>query len=876
MPNRDAVDAWTSELNLLESRYKRRSDALSRPGRAKKLGVTGQTVRNWHKGDTQPAADMIDAYLQMLGAEGEELGRLTDLYDRAYGMKTARDDVPRQLPFGPQEFVGRSAELESLDKLLTTGTGKADIAVISAVSGTAGVGKTALAVHWSGHAESRFPDGTLYANMRGYDLEHAVEPAEVLGEFLRALGVKKIPYARDERAKLFRSTMRNKKMLVVIDNVNSPEQVRPLLPGTTSSLVLITSRDALSGLVQRDGVKRIFLDVLSAEEAQELLRRLIGPRADDAPEAVAKLAERCARLPLALRIAGELVAVRGQTNLTDLVEELVQEQKRLDMFEVANDPRTAVRSVFSWSYGHLPRELQAVYRLVGFSPGRSFDPAGFAAVTNAELPESRYRINALLRASLLKEVSANRFELYDLLREYGKELAESLDAPGDRVRSVQRLADHLIWHSAVASDALYATKHVERVAFAKGPAEPFRDKPEMIKWFGAERENAVLVCEWLAESELADLTAAFSATMHRYFDANGYYEDQFAVQRSALAVAERTGDEESRLAAEMRIGTTLLRAGHLPEALEHYEIVLDGNRALGNIDGEARALGNRGLVFERTGRFQEAYESYLEALRLHRVDGDDEDIANSCANLGNVLESLGKYEDALGYFAQAVESYKASENVAGLGRTLNNIANVNYRLGHYEKALKGYRASLDLKRSIGDRLGEANALANIGATLMTLKRDDEALIELQRAKELTDHVGDVASKASITNNLASAYRVTGRSEKALTYHEEALAVSVRSQDRGLEAEILNDLATTLASVERYDEAAEHHRRAMTLAAGGDHRYESARALDGLAKIAFANGDLGEARNNWSRALAIFEALGTPQAARIRSDLDGMD
>ncbi|MBN6034210.1 tetratricopeptide repeat protein [Amycolatopsis sp. 195334CR] len=818
---------------------------------------------------------MIDAYLQMLGAEGTELGRLTDLYDRAYGAKTVKKDVPRQLPFGPQEFVGRSAELESLDKLLTLGTRKADIALISAVSGTAGVGKTALAVHWSSQAESRFPDGTLYVNMRGYDLEHAVEPAEALGEFLRALGVKKIPYARDERAKLFRSTMRNKKMLVVIDNVNAPEQVRPLLPGTTRSLVLITSRDALSGLVQRDGVKRIFLDVLSPEEAQELLRRLIGPRAGDAPEAVVRLAERCARLPLALRIAGELVAVRRQANLTDLVDELMEEQQRLDMFEVENDPRTAVRSVFSWSYGHLPRELQAVYRLIGFSPGRSFDAVGFAAVTDAEVPESGHRINALLRASLIKEVSANRFELYDLLREYGKELAESIDAPGDRVRSVQRLAEHLIWHSAVASDVLYATKHVGRVTAAKGRAEPFRGKPEMIKWFALERENTVLVCEWLAENEDADLTAAFSATMHRYFDANGYYEDQFTVQRSALAVAERSGDEESRLAAEMRIGTTWLRVGDLPQALEHYESVLDGNRTLGNVDGEARALGNKGLVFERAGRFPEAYESYVEALRLHRTDGDDEDIANSCANLGNVLESMGKYEDALGYFAEATQAYASSENVAGLGRTLNNIANVNYRLGHFEKALEGYRASLDLKRSIGDKLGEANTLANIGATLMSLERDEGALIELRRAKELTDQVGDVASKASITNNLASAYRETGRSEEALAYHEEALTISVQSQDRGLEAEILNDLATTLASVERYGEAAEHYRRAMTIAADGDNRYESARALDGLAKIAFVGGDLGKARDNWFKALAVFEALGTPQAARIRSHLAGM-
>jgi tetratricopeptide (TPR) repeat protein len=880
-----AKDSLRGELAQLKIKNDR-AGGPSPADAAKRLGVHPETVRNWWKLAVQPQPDLFDDFLDFYGVGPELRKRLADLYDKAYAGRQRRDakqssekedssGTPRQLPTPASNFVGRKAELGQLDSLIKTSKTQPSVAVISAVSGTAGVGKTALAIHWGHSKERRFPDGTLYVNMRGYDPEHAVQPAEALAQLLRALGAEPIPYSRDERATLFRTMIRDKKMLIVVDNARSADQVRPLLPGVTNSFLIITSRDMMSGLVTREGILRIPLDTLSVDEATTLLRQLVGTRAEEDPEATARLAERCAYLPLALRIAGEFVAVRGKSSLSDLVTELAEEQQRLDNFEVADDPQTAIRSVFSWSYGHLPRELQTAFRLIGYSPSRSYDPHDIAAIVAPRPIASHNTVRTFVRASLMKEVSHNRFELYDLIREYGKELAIATDPENDLLTSVKRLAHHLIWHSAVASDQLYTTAHTPSVSFARDSEAPFKDRASMIQWLTAERENLAPMCEWLSKTTISSLATVLSTTTHRFLDANGYYDDEFAIQNYALHVAEQINDDEARLAAEMRLGTTFLRVGQTDEALERYERVIEGRRRTGDTEGEARALGNRGLVLERTGKFQEALEDHQQAVKLHQEAGDDEGLASSYANIGNALESLGRYADSLDYFTKALTLYVTRGDLAGQGRTLNNAANVSYRLGKYEEALAGYRESVRIKRTISDRLGEANAQSNVGLTLMSLHRDDEALIELERAKILTDEVGEVASKASITNNLASAYRTVERLEEALSYHQEALAQSVSSGDTGLEAEILNDLAMTLGSIKRYDESAEHYRRALNTATAGENRYECGRAFDGLAKIAFLTGHNDQAREIWVRALKIFESLQTPQVTRIKSALEDL-
>ena len=314
--------------------------------------------------------------------------------------------VPRELPAGVDGFTGREAELAELDWMLPVAAGGgpdqlAGPVVISAVAGTAGVGKTALAVRWAHRVAGQFPDGQLYVNLRGYDPGQAMTPGEALAAFLRAMGVadQDIPLEETERAARYRSLLAGRRMLVVLDNAATEQQVRPMLPGTGTAMVLVTSRDSLAGLVARDGAQRLDLDLLPLAEAVTLLRTLIGERADTDPAVAETLAGLCARLPLALRVAAELAATRPEAPLAELVAELAGRRDRLELLDTGADPHSAVASVFSWSYQHLPADAARMFRLLGLHPGQDWDQYAAAALSDtASVAQAARMLGGLARA----------------------------------------------------------------------------------------------------------------------------------------------------------------------------------------------------------------------------------------------------------------------------------------------------------------------------------------------------------------------------------------------------------------------------------------------------------------------------------------------
>jgi DNA-binding SARP family transcriptional activator len=365
--------------------------------------------------------------------------------------------VPAQLPAGVPAFTGRHAELAALDTLLA-GTGRhrdaaagpaagappPGSALTCAISGTAGVGKTALALHWAHRVRARFPDGQLYLDLRGYDADQPVDPAEALARCLLALGVREgdIPRGLDERAARYRTELTGRRMLIVLDNAEAVEQVRPLLPGTPSCLVVVTSRDSLGGLVALHGAHRLDLDLLPLPDTLTLLRRLIGSdRVDAAPGAAVTLANRCARLPLALRVAAELALGRTGASLAELVAELDDEQQRLDALDPGGDPRAAVRTVFSWSYQRLPAYAGRAFQLLGQHSGPEFDAAVASALTGTGHREAARTLRLLARSHLIHPIGGGRYAMHDLLRAYARSLAPDRD-PADRRGTVTRLLDH--------------------------------------------------------------------------------------------------------------------------------------------------------------------------------------------------------------------------------------------------------------------------------------------------------------------------------------------------------------------------------------------------------------------------------------------------
>jgi hypothetical protein len=419
--------------------------------------------------------------------------------------------VPRQLPVPPRLYTGRARELAELDTVWHAHRTGAMVAVIA---GSAGTGKTALALHWAHRSRDRFPHGQLYLNLHGHDAEGPVTAEQALSRLLQAMDVPagRMPHGLDERAALYRSLLAQRRMFLLLDNAADTEQVRPLLPAGPNNMVIVTSRGHLSGLVARDGAHRITLDVLPDDEATELLRRGIG--ADRVDDAVATaLARQCANLPLALRIAADRVAGHPRSAAT-LVDELSVHTDRLDVL-VTDDDTTAVRTVFSWSYRSLPPDAGRIFRLLGLLPGPDISAAAVAALAGTTLPEARRLLDVLADQHLVEETATGRYRQHDLLRAYAAERGAAEDGAAERAAAVRRLANWYLHTANAAGRPLLPQRHGGPVSDVETGVRPPRQA-------------------------------------HQH-------------PRQALAALGETGDCQDEAATPPALGTGGQRAGRLPE-----------------------------------------------------------------------------------------------------------------------------------------------------------------------------------------------------------------------------------------------------------------------------------------------------------------------
>ena len=409
--------------------------------------------------------------------------------------------VPRQLPTAIPHLAGRSDELRILDELLgrldgTAGTaGMAGTALILAISGTAGVGKTALAVHWAHQVAERFPDGQLYVNLRGFDPSGApVEPAEAIRSLLDAFGMsaERIPASPDAQAALYRSLLADRRMLVILDNARDEAQVRPLLPGNAPCLVVVTSRRQLAGLAATECAQLMNLDVLTDAGAHEMLCHRLGPElVDGESEAVVELISLCARLPLALAIAAARHAARPSRALHALVEELRPAQDRLTLLDASDvaDAVTSARAVFSWSYQSLTQPAARMFRLLAVHPGPDITAAAAASVAGLCQERARQALTELVLANLLAEHADGRYTCHDLLRAYAAEQASRSDSDADRRAAMHRMLDHYL-HTAFGAARLLDQADLPARPHTLAPGvvpEELADRREAFAWFEAER-----------------------------------------------------------------------------------------------------------------------------------------------------------------------------------------------------------------------------------------------------------------------------------------------------------------------------------------------------------------------------------------------------
>jgi DNA-binding SARP family transcriptional activator/tetratricopeptide (TPR) repeat protein len=693
--------------------------------------------------------------------------------------------VSAQLPGDVTAFTGRADELAGLDLLLAETSGstsqhshQSTAAVIAVVSGTAGVGKTALAVHWARQAAGAFPDGQLYVNLRGYDPGQPVLPADALAGFLRGLGVagQDIPPGEDERAAAYRSLLNGRRVLVVLDNAGSVEQVRPLLPGCPSCLVVVTSRDSLAGLVARHGARRLNLDILPPDDALGLLRTLIGARVDAEPLAAAALAAQCARLPLALRVAAELAAANSGSRLDELASELADEQRRLDLLDAGGDGRTAVRGVFSWSYRHLPADAARAFRLAGLYLGPHFDAYAIAAMTAVTATQARDVLALLARAHLVHPAGTGRYGMHDLLRAYAGQLAAAQDSAAARDAALTSLYDYYLGTAASAMDTLVpAERHYRpHVPPVRTPAPPVASPDEARGWLDAERATLVAMAVHAATQTSPGHATRLAAIMYRYLETGGHYADAVTMHSHARHAACLLGDRAAEATALTNLGIISWRQGRYRQAADYHQQALAVSVEIADRMGEAIAVANLGAVYERQGRYERAAGCHQQALALFRETGDRSGEARALGNLGSVAGRQGRYEQAVSWYQQALAVFRESGDQVGEASALPDLGVTYQRQGRYEQAFGCYHQALALFRVSGDRTGEAEARNGLGEILLSTGRPDEARVEHTAALTLASQIGDRYEQARAHSGLGAALGVIGDAGLAQQHRQRAL------------------------------------------------------------------------------------------------------
>ena len=730
----------------------------------------------------------------------------------------AGEPVPAQLP-DDVDLAGRTTELSELDGLV------ADRPVV-VVAGTAGVGKTALVVHWAHRALRLFPDGQLYVDLRGYGVEAPVSPLDALAGFLRTLGVEgaAIPQDLAERAARFRSLVANRRMLLVLDNARSAEQVRQLLPGSPTVFVVVTSRDALGGLVATAGAHRVNLGRLAAPDAVALLAG--ATRSADSLEALAEL---CARLPLALRIAAELIGSRGAA---DLVTQLAAAPDRLDLLSVDEDPHAAVRGVFSWSYRQLPEPAARLFRLVGAHPGQGVDVHTLAAMSGAGLRDTRRWLDVLVRAHLVDPTTPGRYQPHDLLAVYAAELAETTDTPEERAAAFTRLCDYYL-HAARA--AIVLATPLARVPDppATGPAPElpaFPDVDRALAWLRTEHTNLVAAAQRAARGDDSGFPMAIANTLRRYLEMSGRHDASLTLHSLALTIAERRHD--------------LVEVGH---AL----------RGLATING-------------RIGRFDEAARQGERALDAYRVAGDRWGESRALNTVGVAHGQAARYAESNQYLEQAATLYRDAGELPQLSAALNNIGTNHTRLGDYREALRYQLRSLAIAEETGDTYGICHVASNVAEVYELTGQLDLALDAAGRAVEVARDTGNDLIVGEATSILGGVYRRLGDYRRAFGHLDDALTILTAIEDNSMIVDTLTRIAATHLAAGDRDEAERHYRRA-TEVAGGPFHVATARA--GLGDLYAHAGRFGEAREQWGLALELYDKLRLPQAAGLRHRLD---
>jgi DNA-binding SARP family transcriptional activator len=702
-------ERFHAQLMIALARCGRQAEALAAYRQARRALIDELGV--------EPGPELQDLHQRILEQDSDLIGSAPAPAASNADIVPAAALQPRQLPTAIRHFTGRARELETLSALLEETAPDGPAVVIAAISGMAGVGKTALAVHFAHQAVTSFRDGQLYANLRGIGPGTPATPSEVIRGFLAALGVApgRVPARLDELTALYRSVTAGRRLLIVLDNALDEKQVRPLLPGSPGSLVIVTSRSQLTGLAAAEGGRLLSLDVLSGVDAHALLAgRLGSDRADADPDAAAEIAALCGRLPLALGVTAARAASTPGFSLASLAAEF-RDRSRLAALDVG-DPAVSVRTVFSWSYAQLPPATARMFRLLGLHPGPDVSVPAAASLAGVPVSQAWPGLAELARVHLVTEPFPGRYGFHDLLRAYAAEQAHAEESDEARRAATGRILDHYLRTADAASRLLKVGDSVTLPPPAPGVTpEAMADTDQALAWFDAEYHVLLAAVTLAADNGFDACAWQLPRAMARFLDRRGHWHEWAAVQRIAQAAALRLGDSTGQIASVRLLACACIMLGDYADAEALLAECLQLSQSTGDLEGELYVyLCLAWLAGDHLEHYAEALAYCEHALALSRRIGDHASEAIHLNGVGWFHAKLGNYPQALIFCQQALDMHHQGSNRTDEGAAWDSLGYIHHHLGHFAEAADCYSHSVGIFRDIGDRFNAADSLTRLG------------------------------------------------------------------------------------------------------------------------------------------------------------------
>lgn len=781
------------------------------------------------------------------------------------------------LPFDLRFVAGRRNEVEELTAAVLSSGGAASStagpATVLAIDGMPGVGKTALSVHLAHLLASQYPDGHFFLDLRTYDdaRRPTLDASAALDRLLRMLGVphRRIPTSIDERAALWRTELAGRRVLLVLDDAASHNQVRPLLPGAPGCLTILTSRHRLAGL---DDVRSWSLDVLLPGDAARLFAHIVGPGRPMNDHDIDTVVRICGYLPMAIQLVANRFRHRPSWSVADLIRKLTQDNQRLAEIRAENREITAA---FEGSFRELDPDLQRAFRLLGLHPGPDLTSDVAAAAIGADRISAARALEDLQDRHLIDETVPGRFRFHDLIRDYARHRAKFDDTETDHQLAIQRIIDYFLHTAERADRILYP--HRNRIGSeppGKTTMPPFRDLGKARNWLESELPNLLAIANRAAPHSWWTHAARLSPVLAEHLESGGHWEIAAPLHERAVAVWRESKDQAKMAETLANLSLVRFRRGEYVAAAECASESLETYHSLGNRLREAAVQDHLSLIHWQQARLEQAIACSHRALTIYRSLADQQGQARCLDHTAIFLDHLGRYRDAIGARRKALAIYSGIGDPYGQRMALNNMGHLQVLLGQLDTALECFQQAAE-----GPGLGRQHRAIwqnNMADVHRLTGRHDEALAGYRTALHAFRDIGDRRSEIETLIGIASTFTAMGQFDEALAHAERGIALAREIGERYEETRALRCVGEGLLHSGRHTAAMEYLRRSLGLANDLGVPFERAKALAGMGSAYLGTGDKSEAKKYWKHALRIYRQLNLPEGRTIRAYLSNLD